>query len=252
MIYVMSDIHGNSRRFNSIMEQINLQPEDTLYILGDVIDRYPDGIRILRRLMAMPNTKMLLGNHEYMMLRVLDRPYDPNEKLTGFERAEATRLWYRNGGKVTHEYWKHIRKDIREEIIKYLHTVPVNIDITVNDIHYTLVHAAPAENYERHPIRPYNSATEYAVWERWDGRNYRNGNSIFIFGHTQTLYFQSKNPMEVWYGNRRIGIDCGCGLPESAAAIYGIVGRLACLRLDDMKVFYSHEPSFNNVIQQQG
>lgn len=248
MIYVMSDIHGNRRRFDSVLEQINLQPEDTLYVLGDVIDRYPDGIRILRRIMAMPNVKMLLGNHEYMMLRALDQPYDPNEKLTGFERAEATRLWYRNGGKVTHEYWKHIRKDVREEIIKYLHTVPVNIDITVNDIHYTLVHAAPAENYERHPIRPYNSATEYAVWDRWDGRNYRNGNSMFIFGHTQTLYYQRKNPIEVWYGNHRIGIDCGCGLPENAASLYGIQGRLACLRLDDGKVFYSDEP---NVLRQE-
>ena len=55
MIYVMSDIHGNAIRFNSIMTQIDLQPEDTLYILGDVIDRYPDGIRILRLLMSMPN-----------------------------------------------------------------------------------------------------------------------------------------------------------------------------------------------------
>ena len=36
MIYVMSDIHGNAIRFNSIMEQIDLQPEDTLYVLGDV------------------------------------------------------------------------------------------------------------------------------------------------------------------------------------------------------------------------
>ena len=52
MTYVMSDIHGNMRRFNSVMEKINLQPEDTLYILGDVIDRHPDGIRILRRIMA--------------------------------------------------------------------------------------------------------------------------------------------------------------------------------------------------------
>ena len=55
MIYVLSDIHGNQRRFASIMGQINLQPEDTLYVLGDVIDRHPGGIRILRRLMAMPN-----------------------------------------------------------------------------------------------------------------------------------------------------------------------------------------------------
>ena len=38
MIYVMSDIHGQKRRFDSVMKQINLQPEDTLYVLGDVID----------------------------------------------------------------------------------------------------------------------------------------------------------------------------------------------------------------------
>lgn len=39
MIYVMSDIHGSKRRFDAIMEQIKLTDEDTLYILGDVIDR---------------------------------------------------------------------------------------------------------------------------------------------------------------------------------------------------------------------
>ena len=69
MIYVMSDIHGNLRRFNSIMEQINLTDKDTLYVLGDVIDRYPGGIRILRKLMAMDNVKMTIGNHEDMMLK---------------------------------------------------------------------------------------------------------------------------------------------------------------------------------------
>ena len=51
MIYVLSDIHGNLKRFESIMKQINLQPDDTLYILGDVVDRNSDGIKILRKLM---------------------------------------------------------------------------------------------------------------------------------------------------------------------------------------------------------
>ena len=60
MIYVMSDIHGNLRRFNSVMEQIKLTPDDTLFVLGDVIDRYPDGIRILRKLMSKENVKMII------------------------------------------------------------------------------------------------------------------------------------------------------------------------------------------------
>ena len=29
MIYVMSDIHGNSKRFDDVLKQIRLQPEDT-------------------------------------------------------------------------------------------------------------------------------------------------------------------------------------------------------------------------------
>ena len=71
MTYVLSDIHGNLRRFESIMKQINLQPDDTLYILGDVVDRYPHGVKILRQIMKMPNVKMLIGNHEYMMLKAI-------------------------------------------------------------------------------------------------------------------------------------------------------------------------------------
>ena len=79
MIYLMSDIHGNERRFRSVMKQIDLRSEDMLYVLGDVIDRYPGGIHILRRIMALPNARMLLGNHEYMMLNAL-APYDENDR----------------------------------------------------------------------------------------------------------------------------------------------------------------------------
>ena len=34
MTYVLSDIHGQMRRFKSVIKQINLQPEDTLYVLS--------------------------------------------------------------------------------------------------------------------------------------------------------------------------------------------------------------------------
>lgn len=102
MNYVMSDIHGNIPRFESIMEQIDLQPEDTLYILGDVIDRYPNGIKLLRRVMAMPNIKMLLGNHEYMMLQAIGDCKDAAEEKERYvENAMAMSRWYRNGGEVT-------------------------------------------------------------------------------------------------------------------------------------------------------
>ena len=68
MLYVMSDIHGNEKRFRSVMAQIKLKPEDTLYVLGDVIDRHPRGIKLLRELIKKPNVKLLKGNHEIRMV----------------------------------------------------------------------------------------------------------------------------------------------------------------------------------------
>ncbi len=78
------------------MQKIQLQPEDTLYVLGDVIDRYPDGIRLLRKLMAMPNVRMLLGNHEFMMLDALY--YNDDCPKDWWGQNKYLRLWYANGG----------------------------------------------------------------------------------------------------------------------------------------------------------
>lgn len=240
MTYVMSDIHGNLRRFESVMKQINLQPEDTLYVLGDLIDRHPDGIRILRKIMAMPNVKMLPGNHEFMMLQALDRPFGTQERLDPLNNAEAFRLWYRHGGRVTHRYWKHIRKELREEILHYLHSLQLNYDIEVNGTRYKLVHGAPAEEYEYFK-QFYSSPEKFSVWKRWRPYDEQHGDYTLIFGHTPTMYFCHQTPMKIWYGDNRIGIDCGCGFPEEPGDRYSKFGRLACLRLDDMREFYSEE-----------
>lgn len=228
MIYVLSDIHGNERRFNSILRQINLQPEDTLYVLGDVIDRHPGGIRILRRIMAMPNARMLLGNHEYMMLRALGHPCDTN-----IDDGRATDHWYRNGGGVTHRHFKFLRKTLRQEIVDYLLALPLCFDLEVNGQSYKLVHAAPEALYVPEP--PYVTPVHFSVWKRLEADTPLPGEYTMIFGHSTTKHFQDNRPMELWYGERRIGIDCGSGFPE------GSDGRLACLRLDDGAVFYSKE-----------
>ena len=240
MIYVMSDIHGNMRRFNSVMEQINLQPEDTLYILGDVIDQHPDGIRILRKIMDKPNIKMLLGNHEYMMLRAIGRPFDTYEKMDALLIEDQLELWYRNCAYVTHRHWKRLRKDLREEIIQYLHSLSLNYDVELNGRHYKLVHGAPVEEYE-YFHRRYANPTHFAVWKRWRFYEEQHGDYILVFGHTPTIEYTFSGIMEIWFGNHRIGIDCGSGYPEDTSHPHNEYGRLACLRLDDMNAFYSEE-----------
>ncbi len=168
MTYVLGDIHGNKRRFNSIMKQIELQRSDTLYVLGDVIDRNSDGIRILRQIMAMPNAVMLLGNHEHMMLQTLYWPVEGDKKQVKTIREENKYRWYRNGGYITHSSIKHTQKTIRQEIFEYLDNLPVNVDVEVNGRKFLLTHAAPTEDFLKRPSK-YDDAKMFAVWYRYNG-----------------------------------------------------------------------------------
>lgn len=234
----MSDIHGNSRRFNSIMAQINLQPEDELYVLGDVIDRHGDGIRILRRLMAMPNAHVLLGNHEYMMLRALGEPFEPDDDRS---RIEEYRFhWYRNGGNVTHNYWKRIRKTLRAEVLDYLKALPLNFSVRVGDRIFRLVHGSLPENFDTENGK-YKTPVHYAVWKRLEKGDRPAAGETVVFGHTPVKYYQSTNPLRIYHGDGIIGIDCGSGYPDVPEDSFDLQGRLACLRLDDMQEFYSEE-----------
>ena len=233
MIYVLSDIHGNLQRFESIMKQINLQPDDTLYILGDVVDRNPDGIKILRKLMKMPNVKMLIGNHEYMMLNAVGHCKNAAEEKENTNWKQR-RLWYNNGGRITHDRLKRITIEQRAELFQFIRTLPTNIEVEVNGIKYKLVHASPEENYmtQYWYSEDYKNQREFAVWERWNEMHPIPEGYTLIFGHTPTCYFQTVEPWSIWKGENAIGIDCG-------GAYQG--GRLGCLRLDDMKEFYSEE-----------
>ena len=129
MIYIIADVHGNTKRFESIMKQIDLRESDTLYVLGDVVDRYPDGIRLLCRLLDMPNAKLILGNHEYMMLECLDREYDESDPVQAEEKEKNFRRWYRNGGGVTHAHLKHLRKSARKALFARVRALPLNYDL---------------------------------------------------------------------------------------------------------------------------
>ena len=92
MIYCMSDIHGELDRFKAMLDLINFSSDDTLYIIGDVIDRHPGGVEILKIIKDTPNMFMLLGNHEQMCLDTLG----PNSVYG------SRRLWLENGGSNTY------------------------------------------------------------------------------------------------------------------------------------------------------
>lgn len=218
MIYVMSDIHGQYSRYKSIMRQIKLRKNDHLYVLGDCIDRNPDGLKILKELYYRKNATVLLGNHELMMLEALTKTHPYNE---------YRHRWYNNGGEVTH---KRLRYYDQDEILNIIRDLPVNVDITCNGVNYLLVHGGPIGYRQK-----YEDLTFDSVWKRLDRYAKLLEGKTVIFGHTPTARYQVAYPMKIYHGNNgMIGIDCGCAY---------IDGRLGCLRLDDMKEFYS-EPDW--------
>lgn len=208
MIYVMSDIHGQMRRFDSILKQIDLKPEDTLYVLGDVVDRNPDGIRILKRLRKMPNAVLLLGNHENMMLKAMYFPHASDE-----EHQKRFNHWYRNGGRLTHNHLKCLRKAERAELFAYVDALPLNIPVEVNGRKFLLTHAAPVDMFPKYGGK-YANEREFALWWRDLHQTSLDPDRTVIFGHTGTHYYQEGNPQKIWYGENCIDIDCGASYPE--------------------------------------
>lgn len=71
MTYVMSDVHSCYARFLDVLGQIGLSDDDVLYVIGDTIDRGPNGIDVLRHVMDGPNMVLLAGNHEDMLLTAM-------------------------------------------------------------------------------------------------------------------------------------------------------------------------------------
>ena len=59
----MSDLHGCYDKYMQMLEKIKFSSNDTLYILGDIIDREDNGIKILLDIMKRSNVIPLLGNH---------------------------------------------------------------------------------------------------------------------------------------------------------------------------------------------
>lgn len=55
MIYAMSDLHGGYDKYIKLLERLKMTSNDSLYILGDIVDRGSDGIKIVPDLIKRGN-----------------------------------------------------------------------------------------------------------------------------------------------------------------------------------------------------
>ena len=92
-VIAIGDIHGCADALQGLLNLIKPTPNDTLVVLGDFIDRGPDTKGVIDQLIQLEEQCQLisiLGNHEEMLLTVLD------------SRAPIE-WWLQHGGRETME-----------------------------------------------------------------------------------------------------------------------------------------------------
>ena len=83
-LYCIGDLQGCNAPFQRLLEKIDFSPSrDTLYMLGDLVNRGPDSLGVLRSLCALGDSaQCLLGNHDLHLLAMWQGARKPGRKDT--------------------------------------------------------------------------------------------------------------------------------------------------------------------------
>ncbi|MHB1199439.1 MAG: symmetrical bis(5'-nucleosyl)-tetraphosphatase [Polaromonas sp.] len=102
-LYCIGDLQGCNTPFQRLLEKIDFSPSrDTLYLLGDLVNRGPDSLGVLRSLSALGDAAhCLLGNHDLHLLALwqgVRKPgrHDTVQKVLQAPDREALLDWLRH------------------------------------------------------------------------------------------------------------------------------------------------------------
>jgi hypothetical protein len=67
--FAIGDVHGCLEELHGLLARLKLGPADRIVFLGDLINRGPDSLGVLRLVQQLPHAVCVLGNHERRLLR---------------------------------------------------------------------------------------------------------------------------------------------------------------------------------------
>ena len=245
MHYVIADVHGCQEKYLAMLKMIDFSAEDTLFCIGDMIDRGPAGLKILQHMKKHSNIVPILGNHEligYRCMKILSQEMtEESVRQLAAERVELISEWINIGGGFTIRELVKLSMEEREEILNYLREFWTMLQVEVNGKKYILVHGGFEDFRPDKPLEEYD--IESLVWARIDVEGHYFDDATIICGHTPTRHFYAQKQGKLLtelsreqycdeiYESKNghvIAIDCACG--------FG--GKLGCLCLETMERFY--------------
>lgn len=149
-LFAIGDIHGCATALKALIEAIDPQAEDTVVVLGDVIDFGPDSKGAVQQLIDLSHRCRLIllqGNHEEMLFRALNG-------------SDDLRYWDLCGGTATRQSYPD-RDDhelIDPEHLRFLRETCRDYFETDD---FIFVHAS------YHPERSMSEQDSYTL--RWEG-----------------------------------------------------------------------------------
>lgn len=249
--YVFSDVHGHRATLERVLERVAPTADDRLICLGDMIDRGPDPVGVLRLVRGLTGAVSLMGNHEDLMLSCLTDDHD----------FIATMNWALNGGATTSAGLEALDADELDDLVSWVRALPRSLHVRVGDRLYLLVHAgvnlaAPAPaTWDDAAATAYLAAQapDDLTWVReefWGAEKGLSGEDgtgpVVVAGHTPTPYLErmasslDREAMGpdglarmVRVGAERDRWDVDCGAAGGAG-----YGQVLVLRLDDGEEFY--------------
>lgn len=88
--YAVGDLQGHLQPLLKLLAEVNFNPEkDELWLVGDLVNRGPENLALLRYLRTLPHLKAVLGNHDLHLLAVARGVRPPRPKDTIVDVLEA-------------------------------------------------------------------------------------------------------------------------------------------------------------------
>ena len=213
--YVITDIHGCAKTFKKLLKKINLTKQDTLYLLGDYIDRGPDSKGVIDLILKLQKdgykVHTLKGNHEDMLLAAM-------------YKEMYFRSWLSNGGKEALESFDvNHPKSLDSKYIEFFNKLKYYIELE----DFYLVHAGFNFNIDN-PL----DDKQAMLWIR----NYEPTEEFLkekkiVHGHTPIRKKKIKKKLSK--GDQLINLDAGCAYVNKSG-----MGRLCALNLDTMELTF--------------
>lgn len=225
MIYAVSDLHGCYDKYRKLLECLHMTSDDSLYILGDIVDRGSEGMKILLDLINRKNVFSCRGNHDHCAQILLRSFVLPDDGYFADGLEEAFRLWLSDGGSPTYEEFLKLDESEQRAVLRYLGSLPVYKKLTVGDQKFFLAHTVP-EKTKMLNIHNWKNS-DFIMGEPEYEKTYFE-DTIIITGHIPTGFIDPEFAGRIWKGNNHIAIDCG--------AVFG--NPLGCICLDTMEEIY--------------